>query len=363
MPSLLDLPYKVFTRSGRSALVLALRAAAVRPGDRVLVPTYHCPTMIAPVESLQATPVFYPLTQDGLPDLDRLDALCGAGPKAILVAHLFGLPRRLERVAEFCKTRAISMIEDCAHAFFGSIDGVPVGSTGEFAIGSLPKFFPVIEGGLLASGTRPLDALECQRQPLRAELRAAWDILDVAAGYDRLGVVGSAIRAVTRLTRRADRGTPPLAESPAEPSSETIRAEGLADPLLQPMRLRATEYLVMSHSELTKITCRRNQNYHAIADALDNATGIRPLFPECGPNAAPYVVPLLTQRPDAAYARMRVAGLPVFRWDRLWPGTPLYPHDAAVDWCRGLIQLACHQSLDSTDIERICRLIEQSVKL
>ena len=116
--TLLQLPNIVLTRSGRSALLLALQQLGTQPGDRVLVPTYHCPTMIAPVERLAAIPLFYPITLGGGPDMDFLNALDGRPVRAILVAHLFGLPISLTEVRAFCSERGIGLIEDCAHCFF-----------------------------------------------------------------------------------------------------------------------------------------------------------------------------------------------------------------------------------------------------
>src|SRR6188472_4335877 len=64
-PCIVDRSDIVFTRSGQAAIGLALRDLAVGPGDRVLVPTYHCPTMIAPVAALGAQPLFFPLDAAG----------------------------------------------------------------------------------------------------------------------------------------------------------------------------------------------------------------------------------------------------------------------------------------------------------
>ena len=44
-----QLQYKAYTTSGRAALLAALRQLALPTGSGVLVPTYHCPTMVAPV--------------------------------------------------------------------------------------------------------------------------------------------------------------------------------------------------------------------------------------------------------------------------------------------------------------------------
>src|SRR5690606_14079296 len=102
VPSLLDLPHKIFTRSGRSAILLALRILGLRAGDRVLVPTYHCPTMISPIVKLGGVPVFYPITARGEPDLRYIESIDGSRHIAMLAAHLFGLPQDLSSVADFC---------------------------------------------------------------------------------------------------------------------------------------------------------------------------------------------------------------------------------------------------------------------
>jgi hypothetical protein len=72
LPSLLDLPRLNYTTSGRASILLALQALGVGPGQAVLLPTYHCPSMVAPVTHLGATPVFYPIDEQGTPLLQSL---------------------------------------------------------------------------------------------------------------------------------------------------------------------------------------------------------------------------------------------------------------------------------------------------
>src|ERR1700694_2284439 len=132
--------YRRYTTSGRAAIALALRVLKVTPGDKVLVPTYHCPTMIAPVVRAGAKPVFYPITASGGVDLDWLQGADLGGARALLVTHYFGIPQPMLGVRAFCNAHRIALIEDCAHAFFGMSDGVAVGSWGDLAIASLTKF-------------------------------------------------------------------------------------------------------------------------------------------------------------------------------------------------------------------------------
>src|SRR5262245_31618203 len=141
----LNNPFKRYTTSGRAAIALALRALDIERGDKVLVPTYHCPTMIAPVARIGAQPVFYPITASGAADQGWLERAQLGGVRALLATHYFGIPQPMSRLRAFCDAHRIALIEDCAHAFFGEYEGAPVGGSGNLAIASLPKFFPTPE--------------------------------------------------------------------------------------------------------------------------------------------------------------------------------------------------------------------------
>ena len=91
-PCLLTHPQNQFTSSGRASILLALERLGVGTGDKVLVPTYHCPTMIAPIIVRGAIPVFYPLDDVGAPRLDWIKQSNTLGVRALLVAHFWVAP-------------------------------------------------------------------------------------------------------------------------------------------------------------------------------------------------------------------------------------------------------------------------------
>jgi dTDP-4-amino-4,6-dideoxygalactose transaminase len=358
LPCLLDLPARTLTRSGRSAITLALTLIGIKPGDRVLLPTYHCPTMIAPVEALGGTPLFYPLSTTGTPELSYLVRSDLSGVRAMILSHFFGLPRDISPSVEFCRLHRIPLIEDCAHAFFGMAGDRPIGASGDFAIGSLPKFFPVIEGGILASASRPLPSVARFHSLIMDELRAAWDLLDIAGRSGRLGAAGALARQATGVRRRWLRRSPATGTTDAVfPTSEQIRDSALTDPLLMPASLRRTESWFVRHSDHAASVRRRQQNFRTMARELAGLERAHPLFEDCGNATAPYVFPLLIANPDGPYAQMRSLGLPVYRWDRVWPSTPAFDHDIGASWARQVIQVVCHQSLTDSEVHLTCRQI------
>jgi len=342
------------TVSGRTAILHALSWLGVGRGDRVLVPTYHCPTMIEPVVLRGAEPVFYPIAENGTPDLAFLRALDCTGSKAMLAAHFFGLPQDMSAVRKFCDDRQLRLIEDCAHAFFGRSQAGPVGATGDVAIASLPKFFPVVEGGCLVTRGVPQSALAAPGWV--HEVRAAWDSFEIAAATGRLGALGVAVRALTRAKNRWRR-------RPQTEGGEAAAREDSPYRTIDPARAhrRAARFVrwVVASTDAERIASARRRNYLRFTQAFARVPGLAPLFPDLPAGAAPYVFPLRVEAPEPLYQRVRARGVPLYRWDVLWPHTPAIAADAGRDWSTHVFQLACHQNMSEADVEAVAAAIQQ----
>lgn len=363
-PSFSDLAHRAFTANGRAALLAALRQLDLPAGSAVLVPTYHCPTMVAPIVHAGLQPIFYPIEPGGLPALDRIDESV-ADVRVMFVAHYFGLPLSLETVSNWCRARGIVLVEDCAHSFFGMAGERPVGHWGDFATASLVKFFPVPEGGLLGSQTRPLRPLRLHPQGFRAELKAVWDVVDLARAHGRLAGFSHLVAPLSYVRRRA--GTdlpPPAAAEDTTPTPQAIRDS--CDMGRAERRMTWAARALYRALPTGSIISRRRENYRLLSLALDQVTGARALRPELPEMAAPYVFPLWIddeERADVVYTRLRMARMPVLRWDRHWPGTPRLPDDAGAVWSRQVLQLLCHQGLDTSDVAAFIHQIHAALAI
>jgi perosamine synthetase len=214
-----DIAARCLTTSGRAAIYLALLQLRLDPGSLVLVPTYHCPTMVAPVILAGLRVAYFGIDAHGLPQLGTIDEATAAHAKAMLVSHYFGRARSLAEVRQWCDARQIALIEDCAHCYFGSAGERPVGTWGDFATASLSKFFPVPEGGVLASASRRIAAPGLTPQGLRVELKSWADVLESAVTYGRLAGVGWALTRIFAIKNQINRArtTGPQEDSIAPP--------------------------------------------------------------------------------------------------------------------------------------------------
>jgi perosamine synthetase len=339
----------VFTTSGRSAIFQALLQLQLPPGSTVMVPTYHCPTMVAPILLAGHRPAYFGIRADGLPDVQRIDPGLETHARAIIVSHYFGLAQSLHEVRQWCDQRGIALIEDCAHCYFGDAGERPIGSWGDYCTASLSKFFPVPEAGLLGSATRTISPLPLQRQGLKAQAKGWVDVLETAAKYRRLRGLNSIFEALFDMKRRVRKveGTPnQVASAPADEMMQSCDMERIGrHPLAASMLLR-------NLLPRGRIIAQRRRNFSTFQGLLVDLQGARSLASLPSNPVAPYVFPLWVDNADFVYQTLREEGMPVFRWDRIWPGTPHLVHDVGADWSQHVLQLLCHQDLDESDIRR-----------
>jgi len=361
IPSVDDLPHKIYTTSGRAAIYQALLQLRLPPGTGVLLPTYHCPTMVAPVLFAHLAPVFYGLRPDGLPDLAGIDAERN-GCKAILVPHYFGFARSLAEVRRWCDERGVAMIEDCAHCLFGQAGERPVGAWGDFATASLSKFLPMSEGGVLVSAHRPLARPQLSTPRFRTQIKGFVDVLEISAHNGRLAGLNKGLTWLFNLksSRPSAAASEALGAQPVSEAQMIVDCDmgRIADaPVLSTRLIRAS----LPRGNNIR---RRQRNFARYARHFVSVSGARPLLMQGAASDlgfAPYVFPLWVDDPDPVYRMARAQRLPIFRWDRIWPGVPALTGDQGPLWSHHVLQLLCHQDLEESDIDEVAAALIQTM--
>jgi dTDP-4-amino-4,6-dideoxygalactose transaminase len=117
------------TGSGTMALIIALRALGIGPGDEVLT-TPH--TFVATTEAIVivgATPVFVdidPYTH--LISVDHIEANITPRTRAILFVDIYGQCPNITAIRDICNRHNLFMVEDAAHSIGNTFKGQTVGS-------------------------------------------------------------------------------------------------------------------------------------------------------------------------------------------------------------------------------------------
>jgi perosamine synthetase len=140
--------------SGTAAMFLALRGLRVPPDSEVIVQDVTFAGTVNPVIHLGARPLFMDIDESTLSlDPEKLDDFfrnriirrnginynreSGRAVAAVIAAHLYGLPARIEEIAGICSRYGVPLIEDAAESLGATWEDRPTGTFGQVAIFSL----------------------------------------------------------------------------------------------------------------------------------------------------------------------------------------------------------------------------------
>jgi dTDP-4-amino-4,6-dideoxygalactose transaminase len=136
----LGYPHAIGVSSGTDAVLAALMALDIGPGDEVITPTYSFFATAGCVVRVGAKPVLVDIEAGTFNiDVEQTIAAITRRTKAIIPVHLFGQAAELASIIEVAQPRGIAVIEDAAQAIGASYRDRPVGTWG--AIGCF-SFFP-----------------------------------------------------------------------------------------------------------------------------------------------------------------------------------------------------------------------------
>jgi dTDP-4-amino-4,6-dideoxygalactose transaminase len=121
--------FAVGLNSGTDALILALDALGVGPGDEVITVTNSFHSTALSIARVGATPVLVDCKPDTyLIDLDAAALALTDRTKAVIVVHLFGQAVGMQAARQFASRHGLLLIEDCAQAVGAYSGGRRVGS-------------------------------------------------------------------------------------------------------------------------------------------------------------------------------------------------------------------------------------------
>lgn len=121
----------IATSSGTTALITALGALNIGPGDEVIMPPYTFVATFNAITASFALPVFADSDAASFQiDPARMAAAITAATKLLLPVHIAGTPCDLTAVAALAKSRGITLLEDACQAPLAEWRGQPVGTIG-----------------------------------------------------------------------------------------------------------------------------------------------------------------------------------------------------------------------------------------
>lgn len=145
----MGVPYCIGINSGTDALILAVRALGIGPGDEVIVPANTYIASVMGITENGATPVFVePDIYHGV-DAAKIEAAITERTKAILPVHFYGQACDMETICTIAEKHNLYVIEDCAQCHGARFKGKLTGTFGTIGCFS---FYPTKPCGALGDG-------------------------------------------------------------------------------------------------------------------------------------------------------------------------------------------------------------------
>lgn len=145
--------YALAVTSGSAALITAMAALQVGPGDEVILPSWTWYSCYNAVVLHGALPVFAEIDESLNIDPADLERKITPRTKAVMPVHIEGNPCDMHRIVEIARRRGLKVVEDCAQSLGAAIQGRPVGSFGDINIFSLQicKTITTGDGGVITT--------------------------------------------------------------------------------------------------------------------------------------------------------------------------------------------------------------------
>jgi perosamine synthetase len=150
----LQAEHAVLVNNGTSALIAALLAHGVGPGDEVLVPALTFMATINSVLAVGARPVLIDCDRETFNvTVEHMRKKLTPRTKAIMPVDVYGMPVDIHAFQQFARENDVIFIEDAAEAMGATYKGKPVGSFGHSAIFSfhMAKLCSAVEGGCIVT--------------------------------------------------------------------------------------------------------------------------------------------------------------------------------------------------------------------
>ncbi len=297
--------------SGTDALWLALKAAGVGPGDRVIVPSFTFFATAGAVVNVGATPVFadidprtFNLEPQYVQNLLESDVQLQDQAKAIIPVHLYGQPAEMDALLEIARRYELIVIEDAAQAIGAQYKDRSVGTLGHLGCFS---FFPTKnlgaygDGGLVVTND---DALAERVRMLRVHGSKPKYYHHIVGTNSRLDALQAAILRV-KLTH-LDEWTRARQKIAAQYDQALSQLEGLAVPYKAPDRTHIYHQYTVRVSDGRRDVLQKHLKEHGISTEIyyPLPLHLQPCFGHLGYKEG--------QLPESERASREALSLPIF---------------------------------------------------
>lgn len=344
------------TYNARAAIYQLLKMIG-RPGTKVLVPSFHCVSLIEPIVQAGYDPVYYGVHPSLAPDLESIRRQLGAEVSVTIVINYFGFPADVSQIREEIRTSGSLLVEDCAHCFAAPKSST--GHIGDYAVYSFYKFLPSLLGGCLVKTSAP-ELRQIHYRPLTAKQNAV-----ILKRLFEQAAQNSPQTFVARLFFLADRWRLALRRR-KDSQAPVSRSAFLDDAYHFDVALAKANmpYLcrrIAETADWEEARRRRRENYSAIDEVIKGSNSLGAVFGELPESVTPFMYPVLMKNRNQHEQALRKEGVPFLKFGHEHHPTfreqDMQMTETADILANSILLLPVHQQLSATDARAIASML------
>lgn len=325
--------------NGSAALYQAIKHFNIQSGDAVLLPAYCCGAEIGPFEYLQCDLYFYDVDNELNANTQQIEQLFKLHKqiKLLLLTHYLGFAQaKTKNIQALCEKYNTALLEDCAHALYGTHAKKPLGSFGQSAIFSPRKTIGLLDGGLLVLNTNTNPAANADTTVKKPDLapfiqRLCYSIQQHYRSVEStkitrvIGVISIALLSIPAMLIKMCKKVGLLKST----IWATADIEGNDAVPIYNTAMSSSMYRALTLSDSIEVKTKRQRNYQIWLSELTHSslkTKAQPVFPTLPEECCPLYFPLVVNNPAQLVQDLKSYDIESFNW---WKH--MHP---SVDWQR-----------------------------
>ena len=173
--------------SGTAALMIALKAVGVGPGDEVITQAFTFIAVVEAIKALGASPIIIGIDESLNIDPSEIEKYITKKTKAIIPVHMLGVACEMEKIMKIGKEYGIPIIEDACESIGGEYGGKKLGAIGDVGCFSFDfgKNITTGEGGaILTNNEKIYNYMKMYHDHGHCNLE------NIPRGLDEIGMLG-----------------------------------------------------------------------------------------------------------------------------------------------------------------------------
>lgn len=360
LPDASRLAYFFNARSALHHLFLHLAEGGRR---RVLMPAFHCVSMVDPALAAGMDVHFYRVDRSLAVDVDDLMSQATPDVAAVVIVNFFGFAAEIGEARDRLAALGISIVEDCSHSFVDVAAFRLAGERGDFSVYSFAKVAACGVGGGLHQRAPRMGRVALHRSSWRESIVRTKRLLEPLLLSADEGSLPRRLYLKAESWRLRARPGPTPVDHDAAPAAAVSPLD--FDRRLAWTRMPLLPRLILAAADLRAIATHRRANHEIYARELAASATPVSVQPVLQDGVCPWAYPVLVGDRARHDVVLRDKGVPVWTFgDQLHDSLPVRASERAIADARfladHLLCLPVHQGLPHDVVASFARVVAAS---